>query len=237
MEKYTAHIDDLQEYVLSQPPSQWCQLFFLSAAGGVVALQALPRSVRSAFMDYGARSASSTAIDGNSKTKSSGTVTKGGDKEKPTRASAAGASPKPGALASLTSKIASVGQVPHSWFWHFYLLSVSWSAFWAWQFSTRGTVLGSLAEWEAKTARPPAPGQDVDEAKELGRVFAAWVMMALQGLRRLYECGVITKAGAKSPMWIVHWGLGLAFYTVMSVSIWIQGSGESYLISPFFGVV
>ena len=75
----------------------------------------------------------------------------------------------------------------------------------------------------SSSALPRVAGE---EKKELGRVFVAWVMLMLQGLRRLVECLVTTKSGSRSPMWIVHWGLGLAFYTVMGASIWIQGSGK-----------
>lgn len=60
---------------------------------------------------------------------------------------------------------------------------------------------------------------------ELGRAFLTWCMMALQGSRRLFECFAVVKAG-RSSMWAVHWVLGLAFYTTMSVVVWIEGSGE-----------
>jgi 3-oxo-5-alpha-steroid 4-dehydrogenase 3 len=204
MEKFAAEVTVLKEYAQSQPPSQWFQLLFLTAAGGVIALQALPRSIRSAFMDYG-----------------------------PRREAKAKPEPEPntGVVVSLTRQIASVGQVPHSWFWHFYFVSVSWSAFWAWQFATKGRVMGALAEWEVTTAdssssSPVSQRVAGEEKKELGRVFVAWLLLMLQGLRRLVECLVTTKAGSRSPMWIVHWGLGLAFYTIMGASIWIQGSGK-----------
>jgi 3-oxo-5-alpha-steroid 4-dehydrogenase 3 len=57
------------------------------------------------------------------------------------------------------------------------------------------------------------------------------MMMAAQGGRRLYECFRVMKPG-KTPMWFVHWGLGLAFYAVMSVSVWVEGSGEFFLAGP-----
>ncbi|KND95183.1 Polyprenol reductase [Tolypocladium ophioglossoides CBS 100239] len=175
--------------ITAVPPALWCQGFFLGAAGGILALQVLPRDVRSTLMDYGARRPS----DGSSS---------GGQKK---------------TKAALLTSLASYGQVPHSWFWHFYVLSVSWSAFWAWQYVQRGAVMAALAEAQARsTAASPS--------MELGRVFLAWTMLAVQGSRRLYECFFVTKPG-HTPMLFVHWALALAFYTALNISVWIEGSG------------
>lgn len=170
------------------PPSIYCQTFFLAAAASVLSLQILPSDVRNTLVDYGARR---PQHDNN-------------QKQSP--------------VLTLLSKLTSVGQVPHSYFWHFYLLSTSLSALWAWQFLTHGGILGIVAERQASLSGEPS--------MELGRVFLAWVMMALQGGRRLYECFWVVKPG-RTPMWFVHWALGLAFYAVMSVSVWVEGSGES----------
>jgi 3-oxo-5-alpha-steroid 4-dehydrogenase 3 len=124
-------------------------------------------------------------------------------------------------LLKVLAKVTSVGQVPHSYFWHFYLLSSCLSGFWAWEYVSRGRVLGLVAERQASTSGHPS--------MELGRVLMAWMMMALQGGRRLYECFCVVKPG-RTPMWFVHWVLGLAFYAVMSVSVWVEGSGKSSLL-------
>lgn len=58
---------------------------------------------------------------------------------------------------------------------------------------------------------------------ELGQVYAAWLLMALQGSRRLYESLYVSKPGS-SPMWVIHWVLGLVYYTTMAVSVWVEGS-------------
>ncbi|QUC18648.1 uncharacterized protein UV8b_02889 [Ustilaginoidea virens] len=127
-----------------------------------------------------------------------------------------GADPRSSPARSAVDAVASCGQVPHSWFWHFYLGSVGLSALWAWQYASRGRVMALVAEAQARRSS----GQP---SVELGRVCLAWLMMAAQGSRRLLECLVVIKPG-KTPMWIVHWAVGLAFYAAMSVSVWIEGS-------------
>ncbi|TQV99965.1 hypothetical protein V2A60_005379 [Cordyceps javanica] len=196
------HLAALRDLALAQPPSQWCQAFFLGAAGGLVVLQALPSSLRGLVMDYGPRAA------GSSKSR------------EPT-----------GRLRRLLGAATSASQVPHAWFWHFYLLSVAASAFWAWQFLGRGGVLRALAGWQQRATATPQGDRRGDGAeaetvvkRALERVFAAWVMMALQGSRRLYESLFLMRTGSGSSMWVVHWALGLAFYAVMSISIWVEGS-------------
>lgn len=109
-------------------------------------------------------------------------------------------------------------QVPHSWFLHFYLLSVGLSVFWAWQYFTRGLVL-------AEIARAQVEGSGDGLSMDVSQVFVAWGLMAMQGGRRLYESLCITKAG-KSPMSSIHWLVGMTFYATMSISVWIEGSGK-----------
>lgn len=88
-------------------------------------------------------------------------------------------------------------QVPHSYFIHFYVVSVLSSVFWAWSLKTL----------------PPDP--QVTPA-----VGAAWFLMFFQGGRRLMECYLM--APSKSKMWIGHWVLGVLFYLTINVSIWIE---------------
>lgn len=187
--------------IAAVPPTLWCQGFFLGAAGGILALQVLPREVRGTLMDYGAR----RPKDGGGS----------GEQRKRKTTDAAGT----GGVTALLTSLASYGQVPHSWFWHFYFLSVSWSAFWAWQYVQRGTVMATLAEAQARSMA-------ASPSVELGRVFLAWSMLAVQGSRRLYECFFVIKPG-RTPMLFVHWAMALVFYTALNVSVWIEGSGES----------
>ncbi|KAJ6446557.1 3-oxo-5-alpha-steroid 4-dehydrogenase [Purpureocillium lavendulum] len=192
---------DVLNSIAALPPSAWCQTFFLGSAAGILALQLLPDDARGTLMDYGARRPQG-GDDGNSNNDETD-----GDK---TNQGGSG-----GLIAQLAS-LASAAQVPHSWFWHFYLVSVSWTAFWAWQYLSHGAVLGALARAQVRSG-PSTP------SVELGRVFVAWLMMCAQGTRRLYECFFVVKPG-RSPMLFAHWALGIAFYTAMNMSVWIEGS-------------
>lgn len=121
-----------------------------------------------------------------------------------------------------TSKLAWVLdslQVPHSWFLHFYLLSVGLSVFWAWQYGTKGWALAQIIKAQVK-------GSGDGLSMDMSQVFVAWGLMAAQGGRRLFESIFIMKAG-KSPMSSLHWLVGVIFYATMSVSVWIEGSGKS----------
>ncbi len=107
-------------------------------------------------------------------------------------------------------------EVPHSWFYHYYILSVALSAFWAWQYLTQGSFMRTLAE---------AQVHDGEYGMEISRVYTAWGLMTMQGLRRIYESIYVTKPGS-SPMLSLHWLMGLIFYADMSISVWIEGSGK-----------
>ena len=193
-------VEQALRFVAGTPPSIWCQTFFLAAACAVLALQVLPESIRSSLVNYGARR----------------------PQPSPSPASAQGKSGQPiiNIDKGLIELITDLGQVPHSWFWHFYFLSMSMSAFWAWQYAQRGNVMSFLLDREIAYGDIAAVSP-----QELGRVFLAFLMMAAQGTRRLWECFFVAKPGGSSPMWVVHWALGLGFYAVMSVSVWIQGAG------------
>ncbi|KAL5451431.1 hypothetical protein PMIN06_006204 [Paraphaeosphaeria minitans] len=85
-------------------------------------------------------------------------------------------------------------QVPHSYFTHFYVASVASSVFWAWK----------LRLWDAG-----------------GQLPALWALMLLQGVRRLVESYAYTSSSTSS-MWIAHWILGLLFYMVTNVAVWVD---------------
>jgi 3-oxo-5-alpha-steroid 4-dehydrogenase 3 len=181
------------DLVSTLTPAQWCQAFFALSTTLVLFIQALPQDVRSALMDYGARRPN----DG----------THGKKQEYEKKQSLSG-------LRSFLKNLTEYGQVPHSWFLHFYIISVFLSGFWAWQYVTRGAVLRTIATWQDRNGGP---------SMSLEQVFVAWLLMALQGLRRLYESLYVFKPGS-SPMWFVHWALGVAFYTTISLTVWIEGS-------------
>ena len=57
-----------------------------------------------------------------------------------------------------------------------------------------------------------------------GQIFLVWMLMAIQGTRRLYESIVFTKP-SQSKMWAGMWVIGMAFYVFMGISIWVEGIG------------
>lgn len=116
-------------------------------------------------------------------------------------------------LAGLSSHL----QVPHSWFRHFYILSVLSSVFWAWEYLQRGPVMLAIAKMQDSAGEGPS--------MKLGEIYLAWTLLALQGSRRLYESLFIFKPGS-SQMSFGHWITGLAFYVAMGVSVWIEGASK-----------
>lgn len=64
------------------------------------------------------------------------------------------------------------------------------------------------------------------------QVMLCWVLMMIQGARRLQECFVFSKPSS-SDMWFVHWLLGIAFYLAAGIAIWIEGAGMRHSLVPF----
>ncbi|TVY47911.1 Polyprenol reductase [Lachnellula occidentalis] len=114
-------------------------------------------------------------------------------------------------LSKIIENLASY-QVPHSWFTHYYLFSVASSAFWGYQIFTGGRIVKVLAA--------SAGGRSGMTANQ---VVLAWALMGAQGGRRLYESLTLTKM-SKSKMWVGLWLIGIAYYMVMGVSVWVEGS-------------
>jgi len=114
-------------------------------------------------------------------------------------------------LARLFYFVASL-QVPHSWFTHYYIVSVASSLFWAFQLYTRGSAYQLLAFYS----------KERNVSMTCNQVFLAWLFMAFQGTRRLYESFTFTKSTG-SKMWAGLWVIGIAYYVVMGMSVWIEG--------------
>ncbi|XP_044724275.1 3-oxo-5-alpha-steroid 4-dehydrogenase domain-containing protein [Hirsutella rhossiliensis] len=189
----------LDQLLAAVPPALCCQTFFLATAAAVLAVQILPRHLRAALTEYGARRPDDDSDESRN------------DKKQSVQSR--------DLIASLADLIRRYGQVPHSWFWHYYIVSLSWTVFWAWQYLFRGSAMETLARAQTQAEA----GSDAPST-HMGRVFLAWSMLALQGARRLYECFRVVKPG-RTPMLPAHWILGLAFYTVMNTAVWIHGSG------------
>jgi 3-oxo-5-alpha-steroid 4-dehydrogenase 3 len=94
-------------------------------------------------------------------------------------------------------------RVPHSYFTHFYVVSVVSSLVW-------GLAGGPFLQSSGMTRA----------------VQIAWLLMLLQGVRRVLESYAYTST-SKSPMWFGHWILGLLFYLTINVAIWIEGPFNS----------
>ena len=99
--------------------------------------------------------------------------------------------------------------VPKAWFWHFYLISMSLSIFWA--------TLFVVCSKDSQTCLLPWLGS-VDN-----RTMILWTMMLMQGCRRLYESLYIQKLSS-ARMWIGHYLVGCTFYTFMSMAVLAEGS-------------
>lgn len=106
-------------------------------------------------------------------------------------------------------------QVPHTWFSHYYIVSVASSIFWAHQIIARGAAFKFLASYSQ---------HDSTKSMTVNQIALAWGFMALQGGRRLYESFALTKP-SQSKMWIGLWVVGIAYYIFMGISIWIEGIG------------
>jgi 3-oxo-5-alpha-steroid 4-dehydrogenase 3 / polyprenol reductase len=96
--------------------------------------------------------------------------------------------------------------VPKSWFWHYYLLSVSLSVFWGIQFFECNTGGSCMLPWLTKLD---------------GTCLLAWGLMCIQGCRRLYETLYVQRL-SEAKMWIGHYAIGCAFYLMMSVAVFAE---------------
>ncbi|CAD6442964.1 b6018af8-a052-4748-8d21-04c424f847d4 [Sclerotinia trifoliorum] len=104
-------------------------------------------------------------------------------------------------------------QVPHTWFSHYYIVSVASSIFWAHQIIARGAAFRFIASYSQ---------HDTTKLMTVNQIALAWGFMALQGSRRLYESFTLTKP-SQSKMWIGLLVVGVAYYIFMGISVWIEG--------------
>lgn len=116
-------------------------------------------------------------------------------------------------------------EVPHDWFWTFYALSVTLSAFWP------GEALwlhGPLYQLIRDYSGPFTTTMTFEQLKITS------VMMLMQGARRLYESLILVdweEFGTDKKMSMMfggHWALGLFFYTATSIAVWIEGIRECF---------
>lgn len=199
----------MQQYgtaVIEMPPKQLCQSFFIIAASAVLFLNAIP-AFRHRFISYGSRINSKPPAT----TANDSRPLKGRETVADTKSAT-------NVISQLLDYI-STFQVPHSWFTHFYVLSVLSSIFWAVQITIRGRFFELLVD------RQVAYDDENQSILTANQIFIAWLFMTIQGSRRLYE-SVVSGKTSKSRMWVVHWVLGLLYYSAMGVAVWIEGSSK-----------
>jgi len=198
--------------VSSVPPAQWLQILFVVEAGLILGLTILPAKVTGYLMAYGARASETQTLKaGEVKDNQDAQNVQGTDSR------AAGENDRDDWFAELIRLATSWGQIPHSWFGGFYAVSVTGSIFWLVQYLIDGRILHFFTSWQAAISGP---------GMEPGQVVLLWTMMFLQGSRRLLESYLLVKPGSKSTMWIVHWLVGILYYVMLSLSVWVEGSGK-----------
>ncbi|KAF2865287.1 3-oxo-5-alpha-steroid 4-dehydrogenase-like protein [Massariosphaeria phaeospora] len=164
--------------------------FYLAASALILVIHVTP-ALKCRFLPYGSR-ATAPATD-------KSTATHHPPREAPPRElSPRTSETRPVALTQLLDYAASL-RVPHSWFTHFYVLSVASSLIWG---------------YHVRLYHPTTPAH----------VQTTWLFMLLQGLRRFLESSTYTSS-SKSRMWVGHWLLGFIFYLSVNVAVWVEGVG------------
>lgn len=189
--------------LMDSSPAHWVQTLFILASCFILTITVAPAAERKLLLNYGARrSHDDTATGGRI------SFAKDETKDSPIQT---------------VRKLTSFGQVPHSWFFTYYVFYIFCAEAWAVQYFLDGpNLLGFLANRQV-TFAPDAP------AMSGSQISIIWVMMFLQAGRRLCECFVVMKP-SKSTMWFVHWVVGLGYYLGVSVAIWVEGSGTSTIV-------
>jgi 3-oxo-5-alpha-steroid 4-dehydrogenase 3 len=114
----------------------------------------------------------------------------------------------------LLSKFNAAIAVPHSWFIHFYILSIASSIFWGYQILTGGRVFEALAA----NARPRPVGQTMS----IEQVILTWFLVLVQGFRRLYEQAFVMRPG-NSSMNLLLYGIAVLYYLMVGIAVWTEG--------------
>lgn len=212
-------------------PARCCQAIFLLAAGGVLAVAVMPRDAKALLMDYGARKAQQQQPQQQQSKRQDSRDPKEQRQQQRSHATLQRQDTQ-NHLLSLLDALTAWTQVPHSWFSAFYIVSVACSVFWVAQYFTDGAILRLVASSQAKaqTAESQQQQQQPPSSATLEQVALGWLLMLLQGSRRVFEHVMVIKP-SKSTMWVVHWVLGLLFYVTINVTVWVEGSSMRILVS------
>ena len=156
--------------------------------------------LRSRFLKYGLRATPADTPQGE--------VTKPSSTERSSK----------GLLVTFLDKMGRI-QVPHGYFKHFYVVSVLSSVFWGMQILSQGSVLKTLA------SMTDSGGSTMSMSMSIDQIILMWTLLLLQGIRRLGESIYVTKTSTSS-MWFLHYLLGVGFYLIMGISVWIEGASR-----------
>ena len=200
-------------------PSSACQATFALLGAGVIALTLLPKTTQKHLLDYGARDPK--------------------NQEATARNNDSTARHEPDMLERLVAAVVARLQVPHGWFISFYIFYLIAAVFWAMQWwlwgpsnDTTTDSSGNLLGWivrrqqRADMVAAAAAATASQPSMALIQVYVAFGLEFLQGCRRLYEHLYVMKPSS-SKMNAAQFVLGLTYYAIMSVAVWIEGSRKS----------
>lgn len=103
--------------------------------------------------------------------------------------------------------------VPHSYFSHFYLVSLVSLLFWAAQFLLNGCLLRYLLSLGTRTPTI------IEDGISPTQLLLTWLCLLAQSLRRYHEQLIISKSPSTSTMLLPHYLLGHAFYLTTTLSL------------------
>lgn len=124
-------------------------------------------------------------------------------------------------FSTMVNAVASV-QVPHSWFTHYYITSVASSLFWLQQLSSRGVFFQLLATSSFQSKFTLDSAEAPVGSMSLTQVYFLWLLLLIQGSRRLIESYAFVKP-SRSTMHVAVWLIGLFFYLADGMAIWVEG--------------
>ncbi|CAG8471453.1 964_t:CDS:2 [Ambispora gerdemannii] len=116
--------------------------------------------------------------------------------------------------------------VPKRWFRHFYVLGVLWVTFVTYELLiVRDTndclfvrLLRHFEDYYSTTI-------SLSYQQPRGECVLALLMLQIQTTRRMFECFWVERPSLDSKMHIGHYMVGITFYFMMGIAVWIEGSG------------
>ena len=106
-------------------------------------------------------------------------------------------------------------KVPHSKFWHFYSLTSGSTIFWLSHIASGNYFFATTDPSTQSTTSNPSTSP--------AKIGLCFFLLWIQALRRFSEC--IKTPPSSSLMWIGHYIIGMAFYLVTNVAVFIEHVG------------